>query len=174
MKLLPLFLLFFLFPGCLNNQQEKTDAQHDYEIYDLNESSAVILSLVKKNELPLILAESETDTDKIDTLLKNFSPSEIAFEVEVLNQEKPVVIVYYDPTENNDEIITALTESAKKHKDNVKFVKIDKDKLFKLTEKSEIDTFPTVLIIKDRIEVARFERPTMSLLDDELQRFVHS
>lgn len=175
MKLYLLLLLVTFFPGCSNNSQENNIGKNEpiqAEAYDLNESTNIILTLIKGEKLPLILAESENDTEKIDTLLKNFSPSEIAFEAEVLNQEKPVVILYYDPIDNNQEIIGLLTEFAQKYTDSLKFVKIDKEKLFKITEKSEIDVFPTIAIINDREEVARLEKPAITSLDAELQKFM--
>lgn len=172
MKQSLLFLLLVFLPSCSNTMHEKNNQQSQAEIYDLNESTNIILSLIKKEELPLILAESENDADKVDTLLKNFSPSEIAFEAEVLNQENPVVLLYYDPLNNNDQIIELFTEFAKKYHDSLKFVKIDKDKLFKITERSEVDVFPTLVVINNRQEIARFERPALNLLEAELQKFI--
>jgi hypothetical protein len=172
MKLSLMLMLMIVLPGCSNNQQEKNDQHPQTEVYDLNESTNIILSLLKKEELHLILDESENNKEKIDTLLKNFSPSEMAFEAEVLSQEKPVVIFYFDPTENNDEIMAKLTELATKYNDVLKFVKIDREKLFKITEQGAVDVFPTLMIIHNRAEVIRFEKPDLTSLETELGNYI--
>lgn len=172
MKPISLFLFLIILPGCFFTQQQEFESESVEEVYDLNESSNIIISLLKKDELPLVLAESEQDKESIDTLIKNFSPSEMAFEAEVLNHKKPVIILYYDPADNNQNIINALTELAQTYKDTWKFVKIDKEKLFKITQNSEVDVFPTVMIIHNRKELGRLEKPSSASLENELKKIV--
>ena len=170
-----LFLLFFLIllPGCLiNKQQETPENKIPVELYDLNESTDIILSLLKKDELTTILAESNQDKEQIDILIKNFSPSEMAFEAEVLSHENPVVVLFFDPIDNNTEIIKKLTELAKRYQDSLKFIKINREKLFKITEKSEVDIFPTIMIIHNRNEVSRIEKPILTTLEDKIQKII--
>ncbi len=173
MKLKLLLLFFVILPGCSINKPEETNPSTlCVEVYDLNESTDIIISLLKKDALKKVLAESDRDKDRIDTLIKNFSPSEMAFEAEVLNHNNSVVILYYDPTVNNDEIITKLTELAKKYENDLKFVKIDKDKLFYLAKQSEIDDFPTLMIMHNRNEVGRLEKPIITTMEKEIQKIL--
>lgn len=162
-------LLLALLPGCISNE-EKVAEKHEQKIevpvkeenllYDLDESASIIFELLKKDELATVLAESEQDKEKIDTLINNFSPSEMAFEAEVLNYKDPVVLLFYNPNDSTTSALEAkLKELAKKYHDKFKFVKINSEKLFKLAQQAEIDVFPTIMIMHNRKEVSRIEKP---------------
>ncbi len=173
MKSSLLFLFLIILPGCsINKQQETSENKISVEVYDLNKSTDIIISLLKKDELKTILAESGQDREGIDTLIKNFSPSEMAFEAEILNHKNPVVLLFYDPNENNTEIIELLAELAKKYENSLKFIKIDTKKLFRVTQKSEVDILPTVMVIHNRNELGRLENPIITTLEDELQKII--
>ena len=174
MKLSFLVLLLIFLPHCSSEQTKEAviTREEEIEVYDINASTNIILALLKEDKLATVLAEDEQDKDKIDTLIKNFSPSEMAFEAEVLSYKNPVVILYYNLADNNADLLKILTELAKKYKDTLKFVKVDKEKLFKITERSEVDIFPTLMVMHERQEMGRLEKPTLSSLETDLQKII--
>lgn len=178
------FAFIIVFSGCTSthdssehpviNQTQKPEAtlkdRPQELVYDLNESTSIIMSLLKNGNISEILAEeAQNSPDTIDILIKNFSPAEMAFEAEVLNFKDPVVILFYDETNSNHERIDAsFKELAFRYQNKAKFVKIEVTKLFKLVEQALVNSVPTLLVINKRVEVGRVEKPDPALFDTEL------
>ena len=137
------------------------------ESVDLSDSITVIKSLIHTKELYKVLLPQSTP-QSIDLLIENFSPAEIAFEAEVLNQELLCAVIFFKPSDAQWQKLSSLVEKmAQEYKQVIKFVIINSEKLFKLAEKAEIETIPTVLIIAQREEKARLEL-TPPMLDKDL------
>ena len=120
-------------------------------LVDLDASTQIILALLHKNELTTILEDASPE--QIDLMVKNFSPAEMAFEAEVLDKEIPVGVFFYQDAAQCKEIKAICDVLAPVYDTVIKFVAVPTNKLFKLTEKAEIDTFPAFLIIHQRNEV---------------------
>lgn len=183
----PLIIIFFFLPGCTSSDKEKHQSPPAAEIkknqaeiaVDLNESTEIILELLKKNDIKSILspeiAESHVDNtkDTIDTLLKNFSPAQMAFEAEVLNFNDPVIILYYDSSSSDYKtIMNGFLETALANQHNAKFVYIEVKKLFSLADYAEINEVPTVLLMYHRSEQGRIENIYPSLLQPEIMKLL--
>ncbi len=167
--------IILIFNACEDQQKkiiEKKSNEKDSSqlVVDLNESAALIIELLKKNAINKVLVEdAQKSSDTIDTLIKNFSPAEIAFESEVLNFEKPVVVLFYDNESPEAQHIDNSFEAlAYNFYNKAKFVKVDVVKLFKLAEQASIDVAPTLLVIHNRKEIGRLKNPELALLDTEL------
>jgi len=163
-KLLALLTSFLaLFPHCTGNRvQEKQslDFMEEKEdtsfVIDLNKSTKIIMKLIEKNDLAKVL--EDTGQEGIDLLIKNFSPSEMAFEADVLNSINPAFVLFFKAKNSGlKNVLDTLEINAKALEGTVRFVKIDAEELFKIASISEIDTFPTMLLIKNREEVERWE-----------------
>src|ERR1700722_3571804 len=87
-------LLLLLCSGCGKSDESNAlqNSKHD-EVYDLNESTEVIMHLIKENELQKIMEDH--DPEQLKTLLKNFSPSEMAVEAEALNYRGIAALIFY-------------------------------------------------------------------------------
>ncbi len=82
----------------------------------------------------------------------------MAFESEVLSSTIPLVVVYYfQKSQANDEFIKYLENLAIKYDDQIKFVLVDVERLFSLVQDAQIEEVPTILLIKDREVIDRFE-----------------
>lgn len=132
--------------------QERQPYQHQ-EIYDLNASTEIILSLFKRDELHKILVDA--DADGLDTLIKNMSPAQMAFESEVLSYPGMCALIFSNANDwrkLHDDVI-ALAQ----YYPHIKFVKVDVNKLFKIAELAEIESLPAVVFIQDHQEIHRIE-----------------
>jgi hypothetical protein len=162
-----LSFLFFLV-GCAQQPQKTTVIETEPSeslLYDLDESTRIIMQLIATQKLPQVLVDQ--DPDAIDVLLKNFSPVEMAFEAEVLNYEGPVLLYFYEKEEPS--IIKGLEKIATFYKDKLKVVIINNEKLFRIAQNSEVDIFPTFMVIENRQEKGRIED---SLNEVELLDFI--
>jgi hypothetical protein len=181
------FLYFFLLPiilvfsGC-NSTHETTEHNLPTEIdleasdktpelvIDLNKSTNIIVHLLKEGDIAKVLApEAHNAQETIDILIKNFSPAEMAFDAEVLNFKDPVIVLFYDETDSNAlNYDSSFKEVAYKYYNKAKFVTVEVTKLFKLAEQAGITVAPTLMLINNRAEVARIEKPDFLLFDTEL------
>ena len=153
-KKILLFLLLTI-PACKNDANtEKNDSKKDSIIYDLDESTEIIMQLIKQNAIKEILAEE--DSKNIEQILKNFSPSEMAMEAEALNYRGTCAVIFFNMNENWHTLKDALIEIAQKHRD-IKFVQVNADSLFKVTQNAQVEHFPALIFIKERKEIARIE-----------------
>ena len=75
------------------NKKEKNDFVHvdSEQVIYFSNSVKTIRELLKSGSLPAILEDA--DPEKLDFLINNFSPAEIAFESEVLSCTIPVAIM---------------------------------------------------------------------------------
>lgn len=165
-------LVFLLCSGC-KQAEVSVEKTHDERIviYDLDESTQIIMQLIKENSLKEILADK--DPAEIDTLLKNFSPSEMAIEAEALNFNGIAALIFFKPNDEWKKLRPLLVKIAETNP-AIKFVQIDADKLYKVTQNAQIETFPALVLIRDRKEVGRIEPITNATLHadiaDQLKR----
>lgn len=167
------FLFFFgslllILSGCQRSERDEYPETH---YIDLNTSAKIILNLIHTGELKKVLQEDAT-ANGIDLLIKNFSPSELAFEAEVLNAQIPVVVVFVKDTKNSDEIKKIMNKLAEENKDKIRFVLVDSEILFKLTEHSEVDIFPTISLIHERDEKKRIESFDIATLESQIRQLI--
>lgn len=149
-KKFPLFLLFFL-AACTFNTQEQ-DAPFKFLI-DLESSTKIIRALICDNKLDTILETH--DSKQLDRLLNNFSPAQMAFEVEVLATTIPLVVVYYYQNAPEDTFLKELDQLAATDPEKIKFVVVNADTLFTLAQEAEVEQFPTILVVKNREIIER-------------------
>ena len=150
-------LLLCMLPSCIESDVTTTQSNDGEQeiIYDLNDSTDIILALLKSDELSKIL--EDTDPEKLDMLIKNVSPALMAFESEVLACTLPVLVCYY-VGEQKEQCKQWLLQLHEQHP-NIKYVSVDVDKLFSVSQQSEVELTPTLLLIKDGQEKARFTPP---------------
>jgi hypothetical protein len=74
-------------PSCSGQENQSSD---ESGIYDLIESTEIIMRLIKEDRLKEILVNEDPD---LNILLYNFSPAQMALKVEVLNAECPSILV---------------------------------------------------------------------------------
>ena len=143
--------------GRVPAKQEKVapEVVKESSLVDLDESTQIIVELLRRNELSTILEDASEK--ELSLFVNNFSPAEMAFEAEVLNAPLPVAVFYAAHEAQARQIVAEYEELAQRYEYRIKFVVILADKLFNLTEKAEIDTFPAVLIIHNRQEIGRLE-----------------
>jgi thiol-disulfide isomerase/thioredoxin len=139
--------------GCgIANRIEPKITQQETYLISLNDSTDIILQLIKRDNLTQIL--EDTDPEKLDFLIKNFTPAEIAFESEVLNALTPIIIYFYDSTKpDQNALLPYLEECAKKYDNQLKFVVIDFDKLPTLLRKFAFEQVPALSVMRDRQEI---------------------
>lgn len=102
------------------------------ESHDLLHSTRIVQHLIKKDKVKKLLLEA--DPEQLEILLNNFSPAEIAFEVEVLNAIVPVILYFYNPADkNHGHMQTMLEKFAHDYKNKIKVVTIDAQALYKIT-----------------------------------------
>ncbi|MGC2310819.1 MAG: thioredoxin family protein [Candidatus Babeliaceae bacterium] len=152
-----LLILNMVFLSACDRSQEKIAVpvtQEERPVYDLNESTDIIIVLIKTDKLPQVLADH--DAEGLSLLLKNFSPAEMAFEAEVLNYEQPVLVFFFDTHVNQADknVFQAVAEA---YKEKIKCVAVDAEKLFRIAQQSEVDVLPTYLFINQRKEINRLE-----------------
>jgi thioredoxin 1 len=146
-------LLLFAFtgligiPGCNRNHSSETDSL----VYNFADSVKIIRNLLHSNALPKIL--DEHDPEKLDFLINNWSPAQMAFESEVLSCTLPVLVCFYQKELN---VIPFLEELANNYDGKLKIITIAEDKFPFITQLAVIESFPSFLLIKNRNEIVRW------------------
>lgn len=170
------YILMFstmLLPHCTNTKNEQASDQFqepvlaiaEPKLYDLYESSGIILELIKSGKMVDILVDVSDEDQSLAMLLRNFSPAQMAFEAEVLNHKNPVIILFYQESNDDSKVMEKMLEEMAGEYDNqAKFVKIEADLLFALANQACIDTCPSIIVIHNREEIARFVNPSSELL----------
>jgi len=150
MKLkMALFVPFLIsLPGC--RAQKPAVPVDESSIINFSESVCIIRSLLCTNSLSTIL--EDIDPKKLDFLINNFSPAEIAFESEVLSCTLPVVIYCYRSL-IDEQIITAIRSAYVDHK----IVTINADDFPYVADSFAIKKYPALIFMKQREEVERVE-----------------
>jgi len=123
-------------------------------VYDFNASVNTIVELLRAGNLGSIVEEC-TD-EKLDVLIKNFSPALMAFEAEVLSCTMPVLLYFYRTTDSSKATTDALVATlAQLHHDHTKIVAIDADLFFSLSQAIDVQETPTFALCRNRmIEVS--------------------
>ena len=144
-------LLLFLSGCTFSIEQEKN------EVIDLLYSTTIIREAITHNTLKQLLEEH--NPEHLNLLLNNIPPAKLAFESEVLATAVPLVVVYYfrKSFESEKELLLLKEIAARYDDDQVKFVSVDIDKLFVLAQDAEIETVPTITVVKNREMSERFE-----------------
>lgn len=142
MWLIPL-LLILLLPACAHENETNT-------VIDFADSVKIVRELLQSNSLNQILENPEPE--QLDFLINNFSPAEIAFESEVLNCIDQVIL-YCHQSQYDQRIVTSLQQKYS----HQKIIIIDAEKFPFLVQDMAIDKSPTVIIMKQREEIERFE-----------------
>ncbi len=154
--LLPAVLI--LLPSCsFWSTNSKTEAESNLSpLINLVDSTHIIRTLITQNKVGDLLEDH--DSEQLALLLDNKSPVQMAFESEVLSSTIPLVAVYYfQKSQANDEFIKYLENLAIKYDDQIKFVLVDVERLFSLVQDAQIEELPTILLVKDREIIDRFE-----------------
>lgn len=154
-----IFLLFqcLLLSSCGVHQEEVeqlTDQGVGIVVYDLEQSTNIIIKLIKTGELSTVLAEHNKEAP--DLMINNFSPSEMAFEAEVLSNQNPVLVLFYDSVSTS--ALAILEKCAELYKDTIKCVAVNAEQLFRVTQHSDVDSIPTFILINEREEIGRIEK----------------
>ena len=138
-------------------------------LINLVESTHIIRTLITKNKIGNLLEDH--NPDQLALLLDNISPAKMAFESEVLSTTVPLVVVYYfKSSQESQKFIKGLKNLAKKYDDQIKFVVVDVDRLFSLAQDAEIENLPTILFVKNREIIDRFEgNYSMEQLEQKLE-----
>ncbi|HZW61920.1 MAG TPA: thioredoxin domain-containing protein [Candidatus Babeliales bacterium] len=158
--------------GSTSDQPEQlieTEEEATSSLYNLEDSATIVLKLIQNDTLNTILEDA--DPDMVDLLIKNFSPVEIAFESEVLNCTLPVLVYFFNPeSAQQDEKLDLLEELAEQYDNQVKIVIVDATRLTKITERAEIETFPSCMVIINRKEIERLEDPNKQQLIKAIEK----
>lgn len=165
-------LLFLcLLAGC-NTQKESSQQQtavKESPLHSLDASTQIIMHLIEKQALSTVLEQSNPQV--INQLVKNFSPAEIALEAEALNWPQPVVLFFTQKDNPDYSVIRNIIERAAiSYESQIKFIEIDVDELFNITEQFHIDRLPALLLMHQRAEVARAEGLNNENFKVELQK----
>ncbi|MDR3646836.1 MAG: thioredoxin family protein [Candidatus Babeliales bacterium] len=135
-----------------NNNIEVSQSKSN-QIIDLEDSTKIILSLIRSNKLAEVLdLENDQSKHTVDLLIENYSPAQLALESEALSQSYPVLLIFF-----KDEHWKIIEPIVTKHIGQIKIIKINADNLFKTTQEFEIKYFPTFLIMQSRQEINRLE-----------------
>lgn len=140
--------VILLLHGC--NKKEKNDFIYgdcDHITYFSN-SVKIINELLNSDSLSDILEDA--DPEKLDFLINNFSPAEIAFESEVLSCTMPVLLYVYK--ECSDAQLLAIIEE---HYQTYKIVLIDADVFPMIAESLQISEYPVFICFDQGVEVFR-------------------
>lgn len=147
MKQYIVFLLCIL-PACQSTKKVSEPEPQATAVINLVTSTRIIRALIADNKIGQVLEDH--DPEQLTILLDNVSPAQMAFEAEALGKEELSVVYYYKDSPQEQAFIQALEPLALAYVNRVRFVAIDADKLFSLTEDTEIAHYPTLLIIKNR------------------------
>jgi thioredoxin family protein len=157
-----LLLNLIVLGGCGKTESPPSQKSCAQNIVDLNDSTTIILAMLRapdvEKTLASLLEDDDATPEKINFLIKNFSPAEIAFETEVLSFGEPVIVVFYSPTDEGwktlREELNALTCTSEK---KVKVVFVNTDELWKIAQQAQISTLPTISIMKNRTEILHLD-----------------
>lgn len=78
------------------------------------------------------------------------------FEIEVLNEEKPVVVDFFATWCGPCKAQSPILEEMNQENENIKFVKVDVDKNAELAEKYDIMSIPTIIVFKNGNAIKQF------------------
>ena len=150
--------LLCMLPSCMQSDVTTTQSNEDEQeiIYDLNDSTDIILALLKSGELSNVLKD-DVDSDELDTFIKNVSPAWMAFQTEVLYCTLPVLVCYctHLQMEQCKQWLLQLHEQYP----HIKYVVVNEDKLLSVALQSGVKSTPTLLLVKDEETQARFTPP---------------
>lgn len=123
-------------------------------ITNLDETTSLIMALIQGDSLTMMLENPNKET--LELLIKNFSPAEIAFQSEVLNNDLPTVALFITPDIGDyQEIKSHLEFCAREFSGRCNFVEIDIGKLFKIAHLNRISEVPTLLMLHNQTELGR-------------------
>lgn len=155
--------------GCITHQEQKKEMYEHQELYDLNASTEIVVALFKSGDIHELIIDA--DPEKIDSLIKNLSPVEIALEVEALNYEGPVALLFFKAGDAWSSIRQQIVALAKEYS-HVKFIQVDAQKLSRITEDAEINDFPAIIFLQRREEIARIEPITIETLQKDIRDII--
>ncbi|MFC1870694.1 thioredoxin family protein [Candidatus Dependentiae bacterium] len=158
MKKILLISMIILLPSCsFWNTNSKTEMESNPSpLVNLVDSTHIIRKLIEKNKIGDLLEDH--DPEQLTLLLDNTSPAQMAFESEVLSATAPIVVTYYfHENKGSEDFIKQLEDLAIKYDDEMKFVLVNAEQLFSLAQDAQIEELPTVLLVKDREIIDRFE-----------------
>jgi thioredoxin-like negative regulator of GroEL len=136
-------LMFLINSACV---YADSASQETHYMYNLDDSATIILALIQGDSLTTLLENA--DPAQVELLLKNFSPAELAWAAEVSNASVPVVVFFHQKEPFiTDPLISSLESLSITFKDRLKFIVVDSNSLFKLTEQTGITQLPTLLLI---------------------------
>ncbi|MDR3646304.1 MAG: thioredoxin family protein [Candidatus Babeliales bacterium] len=162
--------------GCVFFKKSENISQNSNKstVINLEDSTKIILSLIKSNNLEETLdLKTINDKSSVSLLIENFSPAQLALEAEVLNWPKPVIMVFFrhdDQWFNMKKIL----ENYAKNDNDLKYVEVNSENLFKIAEEFAIEANPTILLIQNRSEINRVENiQSINQFDQELKKIIH-
>lgn len=123
-------------------------------ICKLDETASLILALIQGDSLTMMLENPNKET--LELLITNFSPAEIAFQAEVLNNHLPTIALFVTPETSDYQLIMEdFITCAREFSHRCNFVEINTDKLFKIAQVSHVSDLPTLLFLHNSTEMAR-------------------
>lgn len=162
--------LLLTLTACTNKDVVSHKVEDEPCMYNLDNSTQIIVQLIEQGDLAKIT--EKTSVDSVDRLIKNFSPAEMALEVEVLNWEQPVIMFFIgSDVEDYQKLEMMVDAVARKHKE-IKFVEIDSNELFKLSDIFDIKQVPALLLMYQRKEIVRAEGLNTENVEQKLQELI--
>lgn len=157
MKNFLLISILTLLPSCsFWNTNSKTGMElNPSPLINLVESTHIIRALITQNKIGDLLEDH--DPKQLALLLDNKSPAQMAFESEVFSSTIPLVVYYFQESQESDEFINQLEDLAIKYEDQIKFVLVDAERLFSLIQDAQIEELPAILLVKNREIIDRFD-----------------
>ena len=154
--------------SCCSNHQKPVE---ESSLHSLDTSTKIIVNLLEKRALQTILEPSTHE--ELNRLIKNFSPAEMALEAEVLNWPQPAILFFAQKANHDYQIMYSLLQvAARTHEQEIKFIEIDVDELFKITEQFELETIPALLLMNERQEISRTELLNSQNFESELCKLI--
>lgn len=120
------------------------------QLFDLNESVEIILSLIQGDSFGLMLENA--DPKNIELILKNFSPAEIAFQAEVINSSLPTLLFFSNEnSQESKEMKTIIESAALSYNKRCKFIEVNSDKLFKISHITGVMNIPALVLLHNGV-----------------------
>jgi hypothetical protein len=125
------------------------------EVIDLNNSTEIIKKLRKSRSFRQQFNAEELRI--CDLLFKNLSDAELALKAEILDPALPAAVIFFKNDESWPALYAIVQELATQYKDTLRFVIIDDEELFKISNNTDVEEFPTCVLVADQNEVERIE-----------------
>jgi hypothetical protein len=135
---------------CIASLSYVLQAAEQPPVFDFNQSTKIIMGLLQTGKLSDIVEENASP-EGIERLIKNFSPAQMALEIEVLNCTMPVLLYFFTEKDAHKKTTDILvTRYAQQHSDQLKVVTIDAAEFFSIAQHLEIEKTPYFMFCNKR------------------------